>query len=231
LANGDGSAEFGASMSGTSLIETVDLTREFRRGKPVLRDLTLRIERGEFVAVTGPSGCGKTTLLSLLGAIDRPTSGRVLFDGDDLARISASSRARVRRRIGLVFQHSHMIARLPIWENLTYPLVPRGVSPIERRSIAIRLLSRVHLNDRVDARPEELSGGERRRVGVARALVAEPDVILADEPTSDLDAETAGCVRALFDEFRAGGGTLVLATHDPSTDAATARVLRLSPGG
>ncbi len=215
-------------MSGTPLLETRELTRGFEQGRAVLRDVSLRIERGEFVAVTGPSGCGKTTLLSLLGAIDRPTSGCVLFEGQDLARISESARTRVRRRIGIVFQHSHMIARLPIWQNLTYPLLPRGVPAAERRTIALHWLSQVYLEDRADARPEELSGGERRRVGVARALAAEPDLILADEPVSDLDADTASRVLALFDEFRAGGGTLVLATHDPAADAPTARILRMT---
>lgn len=217
-------------MNNETLVEAVELTREFGRGRVALRDVSLTIERGEYVALSGPSGCGKTTLLSLLGALDRPTRGRVLFDGQELVKLSSAARARVRRRIGLVFQHTHMIARLPLWENISYPLLPLGVTPAERRKTALRWLERVDLADRVDCRPEELSGGEQGRVGVARALAHEPELILADEPLSDLDAESAGWVGALFEEFRARGGTLVVATHAPAEEAASARQCRLVDG-
>jgi len=217
-------------MSGPAKLETFDVTRAFPGGRHALRGVSLRVDPGEFVALTGPSGGGKTTLLSLLGALDAPSGGRVAFDGDDLARLSQGARAKVRRRIGIVFQHSHMIARLPVWENVTYPLLPRGTPAAERQRIARHWLERMELGDRADSRPEELSGGERRRVGIARALAGAPEVLLADEPTSDLDAASAACVRALFDEFRAGGGTVVMATHDPGEDAPSARVCRLVHG-
>ena len=217
-------------MKNEILVEAVELTREFGRGRVALRDVSLAIERGEYVAISGPSGCGKTTLLSLLGALDRPTRGRVIFDGQELVKLSYAARARVRRRTGLVFQHPHMIARLPLWENISYPLVPLGASAAERKKTALRWLARVGLADRVNCRPEELSGGERGRVGVARALAHEPELILADEPLSDLDAESAGWVGALFEEFRARGGTLVVATHAPAEEAASARQCRLVDG-
>jgi len=216
-----------------TLLEAAAVSRRFRPGRMALDAVSLKVERGGFVALTGPSGGGKTTLLSLLGALDVPSEGRVLFDGEDLAGLAEAGRARARRRIGIVFQQSHMIPRLPVWENVTYPLLPRGTPTSERWKIARRWLERMGLEDRMDAAPEELSGGERRRVGVARALAGEPEVLLADEPTGDLDADTAAIVRELFGEFRAGDGTVVLATHDPAADAADAadaRVLRLEGG-
>jgi len=217
-------------MSASVLVESVGVTRSFARVGDVLADVSLTVERGSCVAIVGRSGCGKTTLLSLLGALDVPTRGQVLYDGTDFRAMSGVRRARARRRIGVIFQQSPMIARLPLWENVTYPLVPRGTSADERREIAVHWLERLGLADRIGARPEELSGGERRRVGVARALAGEPDLILADEPTSDLDSDNAEGVRRLFEEFRSAGGTLVLATHDPFRDAPDGEVVRMDAG-
>jgi putative ABC transport system ATP-binding protein len=217
-------------VSVPALVESIGVTRRFHGVGAVLADVSLAVARGECVALVGPSGCGKTTLLSLLGALDSPDDGRVLFEGVDLRSMSGSRRARVRCRIGTVFQQSCMIARLPLWENVTYPLVPRAITGEERHEIASHWLAKLGLADRMNARPEQLSGGERRRVGVARALAGEPDLILADEPTSDLDADNAAIVRALFDEYREAGGTLVLATHDPARDAPAARIVRLERG-
>jgi len=217
-------------MSGVALIELERVSRAFKGGVAALADVSLVVERGEFVAITGPSGCGKTTLLSLLVSLDHPSSGRILFEGRDLRSMSAAGRASVRRRFGIVFQHSHMIQRLPIWENVSYPLLVTGTSGQERREIARHWLAQVGLEDRADSRPEELSGGELRRVGVARALAVEPDLILADEPTSDLDRDTARRVSGLLEEFHASGGTLVVATHDPREDASRARLVRLERG-
>lgn len=213
----------------TALFEAREVSRTFRDVR-ALDGVSLSVERGAFLAVTGPSGCGKTTLLALLGALDRPTQGVVLFDNMDLGGASEPERSRVRRRLGIVFQSSPMIRGLPLWENVTCPLVPRGVPSRERRRIAARLLERVGVAHRDGARPEELSGGERQRVGVARALVADPEAILADEPTSDLDRETAAAVVALLREFHAAGRTVVAATHDPAIEALATATCRLRDG-
>ncbi len=210
----------------TALFEARDACRTFRDVRALDR-ITVSVPRGAFLAVTGPSGCGKTTLLALLGALDRPTSGTVLFGGEDLGGASEPHCSRVRRRLGIVFQSSPMIEGLPLWENVTYPLVPRGVATRERRRLAAKLLERVGIRGRDGARPEELSGGERQRVGVARALAAEPEAILADEPTSDLDRETVAAVVKLLREFHASGRTVVAATHDPAIEALATETLRL----
>ena len=205
-------------MNETPAFEVRDAARVFRagRGKVIraLDGLSLSIPRGAFLAVTGPSGGGKTTLLALLGALDRPTQGSVLFDGSDIGSASESERSRVRRRLGIVFQQAHMIRGLPLWENVTYPLIPRGVRAPERRKIAAELLARVGIGGREGSSPEELSGGERQRVGIARALAADPEVLLADEPTSDLDRETGEAV----------------ATHDPALEALATERCRLRDG-
>jgi putative ABC transport system ATP-binding protein len=204
----------------TALFEAREVRRVFRSASgaevTALDGVTLVVPRGACMAVTGPSGCGKTTLLGLLGALDRPTSGSVLFDSKDIGGASDTERSQVRRQIGIVFQQSPLIRGLPLWENVTYPLVPRGVPTRERRRIALALLERVGIPGRERARPEELSGGEQQRVGVARALAAGPVALLADEPTSDLDSESAAAIVAIFREFHAGGGTVVVATHDPA---------------
>ncbi|MFI5403310.1 MAG: ABC transporter ATP-binding protein [Planctomycetota bacterium] len=213
----------------TPHFEVRDATRMFRDVR-ALNPVSLSVPRGAFLAVTGPSGCGKTTLLALLGALDRPTLGTVLFDGKDLGGAPEPERSRVRRRLGIVFQSSPMIRGLPLWENVTWPLVPRGVPARERRRIAAALLERVGIARRDGARPEELSGGERQRVGIARALAADPEAILADEPTSDLDRETAKAVVALLREFHASGRTVVVATHDPAVEALATVTCRLRDG-
>jgi putative ABC transport system ATP-binding protein len=202
------------------LFEARDLTRVHHPdgGNEVraLDGVSLRIPKGAFAVVTGPSGGGKTTLLALLGALDRPTSGTVRFEGRDLAALSENGRGRVRGRIGFVFQGSPMIRSLPLWENVTYPLVPRGAGAAERRSLAAGLLDRVGVPGRLDALPQELSGGERRRAGIARALSTGPEALLADEPTSELDRDSAASVLELFRDHHAQGGTVVVATHDPA---------------
>jgi putative ABC transport system ATP-binding protein len=211
------------------ILEAHDVSRAFR-GIRALDGVSLAVPRGAFVAVTGPSGCGKTTLLSLLGALDRPTGGSVRFEGADSGGASEPERSRIRRKLGIVFQSSPMIPLLPLWENVTWPLVPRGVPARERRRIAGALLERVGIRGRDSARPEELSGGERQRAGVARALVGDPVAILADEPTSDLDRETAAAVVALLREFHASGRTVVAATHDPAVESLATMTLRLIAG-
>jgi putative ABC transport system ATP-binding protein len=183
-----------------------------------------------FVAVTGPSGGGKSTLLALLAALDRPTVGRVALDGRDLSAASEAERTRARRRVGLVFQSAPMLRRLPAWENVALPLVPRGVPASDRRARALQALDRVGLAVRAESPPEELSAGEAQRVGVARALVTGPDLLVADEPTSSLDARSAASVVDLLAAFHAAGGTVVVATHDPALLARAGRVVVLEAG-
>jgi len=215
-------------MTETPHFETRSAKRTFRsrRGDVhALTDVNLIVPRGAFLVLSGPSGCGKTTLLALLSALDRPTTGDVLHDGVDLGRAPEGVRALVRRRLGLVFQHSHMIRGLPLWENVTYPLVPRGVDPKTRRAIAESLLGRIGMPGCALALPRELSAGELRRAAVARALVGEPEALFADEPTSNLDADSAQAVMTLLRDAHARGATVIAATHDP--EFATLATLRI----
>lgn len=166
--------------------------------------------------MTGPSGGGKTTLLSLLVALERPTSGVVRVDGADLGAASEAERSRVRRRVGFAFQGAPQVRRLPVWENVTLALVPTGVGAAARRARAAEVLARVGLGALLDERPERLSGGELQRVALARALVTSPPVLVADEPTSNLDRASAGVVLDVLRAEHARGTTVLVATHDPA---------------
>lgn len=180
----------------------------------VLKEISLTILKGSFTLLRGPSGSGKTTLLSLLGALDRPDEGQVLFEGVDLNALSDIGLTRCRRRMGLVFQDHALIARLPAWENITYPLIPRGISLRARRRRAAEVLQRVGLSGFEERCPERLSGGERQRLSIARAIVAEPALLLADEPTSSLDDASAMAVIEILDDLHRSGTTLLVASHD-----------------
>lgn len=208
--------------------------RAFRsaRGADVraLDGVSLDAAPGSFVAVVGPSGGGKSTLLSLLGALDRPTAGTVLHDEADLATASHATLARLRRDVGIVFQAAPMLRRLPVWENVTQALVPAGVGTSARRRAAVDALARLGIGDLADRAPEELSGGERQRAAVARALVAGPRLVVADEPTSQLDEETARLVIEALVGARARGATVIAATHDPDLVRVADRVVRLAHG-
>jgi putative ABC transport system ATP-binding protein len=197
---------------------------------PALQDVSLTLPAGSWSVFTGPSGSGKTTLLSLLGALDRPSRGEVLFEGEDLTRFSDLALARVRRRIGFVFQDFSLLPRLPLWQNVTYPLVPRGIRRAERLRRAEAVLARLGLAGFEARRPEELSGGERQRVAVARALAGDPEVLIADEPTSNLDPDSAAAVRQVLTGLHAAGAALVIATHDPHLVAQAAHVYELRAG-
>ena len=177
--------------------------------------VSLTVPRGAFACVTGPSGSGKTTLLAVLGLLERPTEGEVLVDGRTASGISDAERARRRREIGFVFQASPMLRGAPVWENVTAARVPLGVPASARRREAATALARVGLEALLYARPERLSGGERQRVGVARAIVSSPALLVADEPTSNLDEESGESVGALLAALHASGTTIVVATHDP----------------
>jgi putative ABC transport system ATP-binding protein len=216
------------------LLEARALCKYYRQGTQAevraLDEASLRVEAGSFTTATGPSGSGKTTLLALLGALDRPTCGEVLFDGRDMGRLSDAERTRVRRRIGFIFQSFSLIARLPAWENVSYPLIPRGAPRPERYRRAADLLARLGLSDRLTGRPEELSGGEQQRIAVARALAGDPDVLIADEPTSHLDPQAADLVTDLLRKCHARGATVLVASHDPRLVGAAGVVFRMAAG-
>jgi putative ABC transport system ATP-binding protein len=218
----------------TLLFETRGLCKHYRHGSQAevraLDQVSLGIECGSFTVVTGPSGSGKTTLLALLGALERPTSGRVYFDSYDLTDCSDVALARARRRMGFVFQDFALIPNLTAEENISYPLIPRGVPRTERKRRARSTLAQLGLEDKLAVRAWELSGGEQQRVAIARALAGEPEVILADEPTSNLDADASSALLAIFRTFHAVGKTLVLSSHDPAVIALATRMHQLHRG-
>lgn len=216
------------------ILETRKLTKIHRAGTRgeihALQDVSLSVTAGSCVGLTGPSGSGKTTLLSLLGAMDRPSHGQVLFHGRDLRGDSDAELTRIRRRMGFIFQDFALIPSLPVWENITYPLVPRGMTARERLELAERLLQQLAIPAKLYEFPQELSGGEQQRVAVARALAGQPEVIFADEPTSNLDATSADEVIAILKHALAGGTTLILSSHDPRVLAMAETVHHLCSG-
>ena len=201
----------------TPFLEARDAARWFHAGTPAevraVDGVTLAVPRGSFVLLEGPSGSGKTTLLALLGTLENPTRGAVLLDGADAASLGEAGRSRLRRRLGFAFAGGPMIPRLPLWENVTLGLVPRGVGAGERRERARGLLARLGLEDRLRAPAEELSTGETQRAALARALAGEPEALLVDEPLANLDEASARLAVEALDAFRRAGGTAVVATH------------------
>jgi putative ABC transport system ATP-binding protein len=197
-----------------------------------LRGVDLKVTDGELAVVAGPSGSGKTTLLNLLGLLDTPDSGEILFEGQDVARQSEAQRTLLRRRhLGFVFQSFNLVPVLSAYENVEYPLWIDGVSPPERKRRVLEALESVGLAGRAHHRPDELSGGERQRVSLARALVHDPKVVLADEPTASIDTKTGQAIMDLFLRLNAERGTtFLLSSHDPQIVARAARTIRLTDG-
>ncbi len=224
----------GGAARTTPVVEVEDVRKTYRSGTiefEALRGIDMRINQGEYVAVIGPSGSGKSTLMNILGCLDVPTEGRYLLGGEDVSRMSEAELAHARnRRIGFVFQQFNLLPSLPAWRNVELPLVYAGVARADRRARAVRALERVGLGDRVNNRPGELSGGQQQRVAVARALVGEPDIILADEPTGNLDSASTTAVLELLDELHASGRTIVLITHEHDVAERAGRSLVIRDG-
>jgi putative ABC transport system ATP-binding protein len=211
------------------------LTKTYRLGRvdvPALRGVDIEVAAGEFVAITGPSGSGKSTLMHILGCLDTATSGHYAIDGEDVSRLQGKALARVRnRKVGFVFQTFNLMPRLTVEENVALPLKYRGgISRPERRARALRLLDRLGLSDRIGHRPDELSGGQRQRVAIARALIGEPAILMADEPTGNLDSRAGAAVLQTFDELHALGHAIVLVTHDPNVAARAQRIIHIADG-
>jgi len=215
------------------VIDLRGLTRSFPGTPPVdaLRRVDLTIQRGEYVSVIGPSGSGKSTLLHILGLLDRPTAGDYLLDGVSTATVSEADRAALRGgRIGFVFQAFHLLPHRSVLDNVLLATLYSGVPRSERRDRALAALERVGLSHRLDFMPTVLSGGERQRVAIARAVISSPHVLLADEPTGNLDSATSAGVLDLFGELHADGLTLVVITHDPEVSARAQRQVRITDG-
>ena len=196
-----------------------------------LSNIDLHIARNEFVALTGASGSGKSTMMNILGCLDSPSAGAYSLDGEAVAGLDEDQLARVRnRKIGFIFQNFYLMPRVTALDNVAQPLIYRGLSPAQRRERARAALTRVGLGDRMQHKPNELSGGQRQRVAIARALVGRPELLLADEPTGNLDSNTAREIMGLLIELHAEGLTLIIVTHDPGIASHCHRVVRLHDG-
>jgi putative ABC transport system ATP-binding protein len=217
------------------LIELQGIERVFHLGDSevhALRSLDLRIGAGEYVAVMGPSGSGKSTLLNILGLLDQPNAGHLLLEGRDVTTLSPDEQAAVRsRRIGFVFQSFHLVPRLTAAENIALPMVLAGMPPRERAQRVDKALQDYGLTNRANHKPNELSGGQRQRVAIARATIMQPALLLADEPTGNLDRATGDEVVRLLEALNATGMTLIVVTHDPALGARAHRRLMMEDGG
>jgi putative ABC transport system ATP-binding protein len=222
--------------TGAALLEAEGVERVYRMGADVevraLKGVTFRVDEGDYVAIVGSSGSGKSTLLNLIGALDRPDAGHVRYDGRDVREMNDTELADLRnRRIGFVFQSFHLLSRMTALDNVAMPLVYRASSPKERRQRARAALEAVGLGDRMDHRPTELSGGQQQRVAIARALVTEPALLLADEPTGNLDTSTGEEIMALLERIQADRGmALVVITHEPEIAGRAKRRIELRDG-
>ena len=223
-------------MSGNgAIVELEGVSKRYQQGQlqvEALRDLSLVIEAGEFTAICGPSGSGKTTTLNLIGALDRPSSGRVRIEGRDLGPLSRRELSHLRRdRIGFVFQGYNLMPVLTAYENAEMVLVLQGVDEDERRARVLALLAEVGLEGLQDRRPDQLSGGQQQRVAIARAIASNPAVVLADEPTANVDSETADRLLAIMEQLnRERGVTFIFSTHDPRVMERARRVVRIVDG-
>ncbi|NRD20573.1 ABC transporter ATP-binding protein [Winogradskyella eckloniae] len=217
-----------------NVIEIRNIIRDFKLGQEivhVLKGIDLDIKRGEYVAIMGPSGSGKSTLMNLLGCLDTPTAGSYKLNGNDVSQMSDDELADIRNtEIGFVFQTFNLLPRTTALDNVALPMVYAGKSKKDREQRATEVLTDVGLADRMDHKPNQLSGGQRQRVAVGRALVNKPSIILADEPTGNLDSKTGTEIMALFDQIHASGNTVIMVTHEEDIAAHAKRVIRLRDG-
>lgn len=216
------------------IIELINLKKIYYSNgvpTPALRGINLKILEGEFTAIVGPSGSGKSTLLNMIGALDRPTEGRVLIDGVDISRLSDDELAELRnKKIGFVFQAYNLLSRITVLRNVELPLIVRGIPASERRIMALKALEEVGLRNAAHKKPTQLSGGEQQRVAIARALVTDPKIILADEPTGNLDSANAKIVAEIFKTLNSKGRTIIMVTHNMELARYSKRIIYLRDG-
>jgi putative ABC transport system ATP-binding protein len=216
------------------VIRLKDVYRTYEMGDQVLNALdgvSLDIMRNEYVAIVGASGSGKSTMMNIIGCLDRATKGDYLLNGVDVGEMSEAQLARARNReIGFIFQSFNLLSRASALKNVMQPLVYRGIPHAERKRLASAALDRVGLGDRLESRPNQMSGGQRQRVAIARALIGQPAILLADEPTGNLDSKTSQEIMALIDELHQQGQTIIMVTHEPDIAAHCERVIRLTDG-
>lgn len=218
----------------TTIIKTNKLTKNFKMGSEVLKVLKgidLEIKKGEYVALMGPSGSGKSTFMNIIGCLDTPSGGQYLLNGTNVSKMADNDLARVRNKeIGFIFQTFNLLPRYTALENVAMPLIYAGISKKEREARAKEALEKVNLGDRMTHKPNELSGGQRQRVAVARALINNPSLLLADEPTGNLDTKTSYEIMSLFEELHTAGNTIIIVTHEEDIAMHSQRIVRLRDG-
>jgi putative ABC transport system ATP-binding protein len=202
------------------IIRTEKVDKIYNMGRPeevqALNQIDLEIPKNHLVLIWGPSGSGKTTLLNLISTIDRPTQGRILLHGEDVSKYSDVQLSRMRQKtIGLIFQNFNLLPRLPAWENVAFPLLPLGIMEKERRKRSMEILVQLKLEKRGNHPPEQMSGGEQQRVAIARALINDPEIVIADEPTSNIDAESINILLDILTDLKRKGKTIIVSSHDP----------------